>query len=103
MLNHQLLLLADENNFLEYQFQNLRIGKTYSGVKNIGKIKYIKSKTELNITADFSDIQAENYKSSLLFYNSHLVKKWKYLDFDLTLNSEKQDNFDKAGMGGGRS
>ena len=98
LLNHQLLLLADENNFLEYQFQNLRIGDTYSGVKNIGKIKYLKSETELNINADFSDIQAENYKSSLLFYNSHLVKKWKYLDFDLTLNSEKQDNFDKAGI-----
>ena len=97
LLNHQLFLLADENNFLEYQFQNLRIGDTYYGVKNIGKIKLNRSKTELNINADFSDIQAENYKSSLLFYNSNLIKKMKYLDFGLTLNSERQDNFDETG------
>ena len=44
-----------------------------------------------------SDIQAENYRTSLLFYNSNLIKKWKYLDFDLTLNSEIQDNFDDTG------
>ena len=95
LLNNQLFLQADENNFLEYQFQNLRIGNDYSGVKNIGKIKYLKSKTELDINVDFSNIQAENYSTSLLFYNSNLIKKWKYFDFVLTLNSERKNNFDE--------
>ena len=93
LINLQLFLQADETNFLEYQFKNLKIGNVYSGIKNIGKIKLTRPKTSLNINADFSNIQAENYKSSLLFYNSNLEKKWKYLDFELTLNAERQDNF----------
>ena len=96
LLSHQLLLKSDENNFLDYIFQNLRIGNTYSGIKNIATIKYLKSKTEFNINADFSNIQSENYNSSLLFWKSNLMKKWKFFDVNLAFYSDKQKNLDES-------
>ena len=96
LLNHQLFLLADENNFLEYQYQNLRIGDTYYGVKNIGKIKYEQIKNRIKYKCGFLGHTSRKLQVfTYCFIIRSLVKKWKYLDFDLTLNSERQNNFDE--------
>ena len=96
LINSQIRIERKNSGFIQYNFQNLKIGEEYSALKNSFILKQKTKKEEININGNLSSTQTDELSSLLIFYKSNARRNFKYFDVNIELNLEDIIHSDKS-------
>ena len=94
LINSQLKIEKKNSGFIQFNFQNLKIGSEYSAMKNYLLLKHESEKEETNISGNLSFVKTNEFNSILLFYKSNTQRKFKYFNVNIDFNIENISQID---------